>query len=94
MRIGIDADVVAEVREATAGAVMILNNATLSQAGHGRQCQARHCDRERCQCPLHRLSRMPQYDSLYSPVEHSSRDLVLFTFRSRARHMSIYSRCY
>ena len=46
MRIGIDADVVAEVGEAPAGAIMILNNATLGQADHGRQCQARHGDGE------------------------------------------------
>jgi hypothetical protein len=53
MWIGIDADVVAEVREAAAGAVMILNNATLGQADPGRQNQTRGSDGERCEYPMH-----------------------------------------
>jgi hypothetical protein len=90
MRIGIDADVVAEMRKATAGAVPILNILTFGQTGSEKTYQATRRNDERCQYPFHRPSRMPHEHLLYSPVEYSSRDLALFTFRSRARHVNVY----
>jgi len=94
MRVGIDAEVVAEMSEPTAGAVLVLDRLTFGQTDSEKAHQATHYHSDRNQYPLHGLLRMTHNDSLYSPVGYSYRDLVLFTFHSRTRPMNTLSRYY